>query len=163
MYNRKRIGSSVCLWSGTWSMCGRILRALEAPTRLLQPGFCGWFVNKAFMWLVRLTRLSASWGSGFYFCFSALPFNLLSNRFFFFTHLLGTALDSLSTSLFYAIVCLPSCTSLSFGVFWSEIVIASIVQTSNVKTLCLVYVSIAAALLEPKHTAPNLCGQHKNY
>lgn len=44
--------------------------------------FFGWFVNKAFMWLVRLTRLSASWGSGFYFCFSAFPFNLLSSRFF---------------------------------------------------------------------------------
>lgn len=44
------------------------------------------------------TRLSASWGSGFYICFSALPFNLLSSRFFFFTYLLETALDSLSTS-----------------------------------------------------------------
>lgn len=111
-----------CLRSGTWSMRGRTPRGLEAPPGLLQPGFCGWFVNKASMWLVRPTSLLACWGSGFYFCFSALPFNLLSSRISF-TYFLGRALDSLSTSFlfFYAVVCPPSCTSPSFCVFWSDV------------------------------------------
>lgn len=87
-----------------------------SSTRLLQPGFCGWFVNKAFMWLVRLTPLLASWGSGFYFCFSALPFNLLSSRFF--KKLICLEQPLIHFPYLSVVLCCSLCPILHFTLVW---------------------------------------------